>query len=111
MRLAALLLALAGAACAAALPPPSAAEVSAVKSRDPAARAENLEHGHALYLGKCGSCHVLIEPARFAADDWPAKVERMLEEKRVHLDTDEARDLVRYLVGASAVARGGRGDG
>jgi mono/diheme cytochrome c family protein len=103
--------ALAGAACSSVLPPPGAAEVSAVKARDPSARVENLEHGRSLYLGKCGGCHLLIEPAKFAADVWPEKVARMQGEQRVHLDVDEARDLVRYLVGASAVARGERSDG
>lgn len=106
-----LALALTGAACSSAFPPPGAAEVGAVKARDPSARVENLEHGRALYLGKCGSCHMLIEPGQFAAEAWPAKVERMQGEERVHLAPDEARDLVRYLVGASVVARGGRGDG
>lgn len=103
--------ALLGGGCSSAFPPPGAAEVSALKQRDPSARVENLEHGRALYFGKCGGCHLLIEPAQFAADVWPEKVERMQGERRVHLDADEARDLVRYLVGASAVARGGRVDG
>ena len=113
MRSARLLLAFAlgGAGCSSAFPPPGAAEIGAVKARDPEARVENLEHGRALYLGKCGGCHMLIEPGRFAADVWPAKVERMQGEARVHLAPDEARDLVRYLVGASAVAHGGRGAG
>ncbi len=106
-----LVFALAGTGCGSAFPPPGAAEVGAVKERDPAARVENLEHGRALYLGKCGGCHLLIEPGQFAADAWPEKVERMQGERRVHLEPDEARDLVRYLVGASAVARSGRGDG
>jgi hypothetical protein len=103
--------ALVGAGCSSAFPPPGAAEVGAVKRRDPAARVENLEHGRSLYLGKCGGCHLLIEPAQFAADAWPEKVERMQCERRVHLDAAEARYLLRYLVGASTVARGGRSDG
>jgi mono/diheme cytochrome c family protein len=92
--------------CSSAFPPPGSAEVGAVKLRDPNARVEDLEHGRSVYLGKCGSCHLLIEPGKFAADAWPQKVERMQEERRVHLADDEARDLVRYLVGASSVARG-----
>jgi mono/diheme cytochrome c family protein len=106
-----LAVALAGARSSSANPPPGAAEVGAVTQRDPAARVENLEHGRALYLGKCGGCHMLIEPGRFAAEAWPEKVERMRGERRVRLDAEEARDLVRYLVGASTVARGGRLDG
>jgi hypothetical protein len=90
---------------ASAFPPPGTAEVGAVKVRDPSARVEDLAHGRSLYLGKCGGCHLLIEPGKFASDVWPEKVERMQEEKRVHLEPGEARDLVRYLVGASAVAR------
>jgi mono/diheme cytochrome c family protein len=102
-----LLVASALTACASAFPHPGAAEVGAVKLHDPAARVEDLAHGRTLYLGKCGGCHLLIEPGKFASDAWPEKVERMQEEKRVHLEADELRDLVRYLVGASAVARSG----
>lgn len=93
--------------CAASLPKPGTAEVAAAKLHDPTARVEDLNHGRSVYLGKCGGCHLLIEPGKFASDVWPEKVDRMLEEKRVHLDASEVRDLVRYLVGASAVARGG----
>jgi mono/diheme cytochrome c family protein len=93
------------AGCASAFPPPGSAEVGAAKLRDPEAREQDLVHGRDLYLGKCGGCHLLIEPGKFASDVWPGKVERMQQERRVHLEPDELRDLVRYLVGASAVAR------
>ena len=93
------------AGCSSAFPSPGTAEVGAAKLRDPAARQEDLVHGRDVYLGKCGGCHLLIEPGKFASEAWPEKVERMQEERRVHLQPDELRDLVRYLVGASAVAR------
>jgi mono/diheme cytochrome c family protein len=93
------------AGCSSAFPPPGSAEVAAARVSDPAAREQDLVHGRDVYLGKCGGCHLLIEPGKFAADAWPGKVERMQQERRVHLDPDEFRDLVRYLVGASAVAR------
>ena len=93
------------AGCSSAFPPPGAAEVGAAKLRDPAAREQDLAHGRDVYLGKCGGCHLLIEPGKFASEAWPGKVERMQQERRVHLEPDEARDLVRYLIGASAVAR------
>lgn len=97
--------ALAATACgASAFPTPGSAEVGAVNIHDPSARVEDLAHGRSVYLGKCGGCHLLIEPGKFASDVWPEKVERMQEEKRVHLEPGEVRDLVRYLVGASAVA-------
>lgn len=93
------------AGCSSAFPAPSTAELGAVRARDADARVEDLVHGRDVYLGKCGSCHLLIEPGKFASEAWPEKVERMQEEKRVHLEPAELRDLVRYLVGASAVAR------
>lgn len=93
------------AGCSSAFPPPGAAEVGAAKLRDPEAREQDLVHGRDVYLGKCGGCHLLIEPGKFASEAWPGKVLRMQQERRVHLAPDEARDLVRYLVGASAVAR------
>jgi mono/diheme cytochrome c family protein len=106
MRIGWLLVASALIGCASAFPQPGTAEVGAVKLHDPTARVEDLAHGRSVYLGKCGGCHLLIEPGKFASDVWPEKVERMQEERRVHLEADEARDLVRYLVGASSVARG-----
>ena len=93
------------AGCSSAFPPPSSAEVAAAKLTDPTAREQDLVHGRDVYLGKCGGCHLLIEPGKFASETWPGKVERMQQERRVHLEQDELRDLVRYLVGASAVAR------
>jgi mono/diheme cytochrome c family protein len=96
----------AAAACATPFPHPGAAEVGVLRARDPEARLENLEHGRALYLGKCGGCHLVIEPARFPADAWPAKVERMNQERRVTLAPDELEDITRYLVAASRMLRG-----
>lgn len=109
MRLGRLLFAVplaAAAACATPFPHPGTAEVGALHARDPGARLEDLEHGRSLYLGKCGGCHLVIEPARFPADVWPEKVERMNQERRVTLAPDELRDITRYLVAASRTSRG-----
>ena len=101
-----LAVALSGAvACAASLPHPGTAELGAVRASDPSVRADDLERGRGLYLAKCSGCHTAIEPARFGADAWPGKIERMRSERRVHLADDEVRDIERYLVGVSAVAR------
>jgi hypothetical protein len=104
MRLSRLLyvLALAGSACGSSFPNPGAAEVGALRVRDPGVGLADLERGRALYLGKCGGCHLLIEPARFSPDAWPPKIERMQSEGKVRLASAELKDIERYLVSVSA---------
>ena len=92
-------------ACHSSFPSPGTAEVAALRTKDPDARLANLEHGRSLYLGKCGGCHLLIEPSKFGPDVWPTKVERMQSERRVLLTSEELTDLKRYLVAVSAVDR------
>ena len=97
--------ALLAAGCVSAFPRPGTAEVAALHGTDPGARLEDLERGRSLYLSKCGGCHLLIEPAKHAPDAWPAKVQRMQSEGKVHLAAGELRDIERYLAGVSAVSR------
>jgi len=97
--------ALACSACGAPFPSPGAAQLGALRAKDPGARIEDLEHGRSLYLAKCGGCHLLVVPTKFAPEAWPAKVARMQSEKRVHLAPDELRDIERYVVAVSGAAR------
>jgi hypothetical protein len=92
-------------ACSTGFPSPGNAEVAALKARDPAVRLEDLERGRSLYLAKCSGCHLVIEPRKFAADAWPEKIQRMQNERRVHLAPDELSDIERYVVATSRVAR------
>lgn len=93
------------AACGSSFPHPSSADVATLRPSDPAVRLEDLERGRTLYMGKCGSCHLLHAPATIAPEEWPGKVTGMRSEGRVHLEDDEVRDIIRYLRSASASAR------
>ena len=76
-----------------------------LRAKDPGARLEDLARGRSLYLAKCGSCHLLFPPSKFAPDAWPAKVSRMQAERKVHLAPDEQKDIERYLVAVSTARR------
>jgi hypothetical protein len=91
--------------CASPFPHPSSADVATLRPTDPNARLEDLERGRTLYMGKCGSCHLLHPPSTIAPDEWPGKVGRMQSEGRVHLADDELRDIIRYVRAASLGAR------
>lgn len=56
-----------------------------------------LQHGRALYVERCASCHALKTPNVVAADRWPAEIERMREQHGVRLTDDEANTMERYL--------------
>jgi cytochrome c5 len=93
-------LALAGialAACAGATPPPvMASDASRAAARWPGTDRAQLEAGRTLYLERCSSCHVPVDPASIAADEWPARVAEMRE--RAKLGDDEVARVERYLV-------------
>jgi mono/diheme cytochrome c family protein len=89
------------AACSSPYPHPSSADVATLRPSDPSARLEDLERGRTLYMGKCGSCHLLHPPSTIAPDEWPGKVMKMQNEGRVHLKDDELRDIIRYVRAAS----------
>ncbi|HWP04364.1 MAG TPA: hypothetical protein VNN72_01420 [Polyangiaceae bacterium] len=92
-------------ACSSPFPHPSSADVATLGPSDPSARLEDLERGRTLYMGKCGSCHLLHPPSTIAPDQWPGKVMRMQTEGRVHLKDDELRDIIRYVRAASLGSR------
>jgi len=92
-------------ACGSPFPHPSSADVASLKATDPSAHLEDLERGRTLYMGKCGSCHMLHPPATIAPEAWRGKVMRMQTEGHVHLQDDELRDIVRYVRAASLSSR------
>jgi hypothetical protein len=80
----------------AALPLPQAADVGAAQSAWPGTTQADLERGRGVYLRRCGNCHLLHRPGELAPAKWPGVVAKM--SPRAKLSSDEAADVVRYLV-------------
>ncbi|NOZ02526.1 MAG: hypothetical protein GXP54_11630 [Deltaproteobacteria bacterium] len=59
----------------------------------------SLNLGRDIYVQKCSGCHRLRAPAEHSPEDWPGKVERMLEKAR--LTPDEKDLVIGYLVAMS----------
>jgi mono/diheme cytochrome c family protein len=96
-RASALLAGIALAACAGSAPPVvNAGDASRAAARWPGTDQAQLEAGRMLYLERCSSCHVPVDPASIAADEWPSHVAEMRE--RAKLDDDEVARVERYLV-------------
>lgn len=89
--------------CAASLPSPNPTHLSAARAQDPSATSEDLSRGRSLYVAKCGSCHTLIHPVRFAAERWGQEVQEMQANQGVKLDAFEVRAIVLYLGAVSSV--------
>jgi hypothetical protein len=79
------------AACGA--PPPHATAMDAQRAN--VALAE-LEAGRTLLLQKCGRCHAVPHPNRYAAVDWPAKVDDMTERSKI--DPAQRTSIELYLM-------------
>ena len=84
------------AGCAAALPFPQATDVGAAQAAWPGTTQADLDRGRATYVRRCSNCHLLHRPAELAPAKWPAAVTKMTP--RAKLSSDEAADVVRYLV-------------
>lgn len=96
-RASALLAGIALAACAGSAPPVvNAGDASRAAARWPGTDQAQLEAGRAIYIERCSSCHMPIDPATIAADEWPSHVAEMRE--RAKLGDDEVAQLERYLV-------------
>jgi mono/diheme cytochrome c family protein len=97
LRAAVALAGIALAACAGAtLPPVSASDAARASVRWPGTDHAQLDAGRAIYLERCSSCHVPVDPASIAADEWPEHVAEMRE--RAKLGDDEVAKVERYLV-------------
>lgn len=61
----------------------------------PGANISDLQAGRKLYVSKCGSCHTLVLPEKYSADQWQSLVDKM--ETKAKITPDEKRLIVRYL--------------
>jgi cytochrome c5 len=80
-----------------AIPEPTAADVSRGSAHFADLTLSELHQGRALYVSRCGSCHVLKRPLELAPEQWQAEVTEMRSKNGVKLSDAEARAIVRYL--------------
>jgi hypothetical protein len=86
-----------------AIPQPTAADASRGSAHFPDLTLSELSHGRALYVNRCGSCHVLKRPAELLPEQWQVEVSEMRAKNGVKLSDAEAQAIVRYLtIAASA---------
>jgi hypothetical protein len=57
-----------------------------------------MTEGERLYRAKCTSCHRLYEAAE--RKDWPAVIDRMEAEKKVHLAPEDRAEILGFLQGS-----------
>jgi mono/diheme cytochrome c family protein len=55
----------------------------------------DLQAGRKLYVSKCGSCHTLVLPEKYSADQWQSLVDKM--ETKSKITPDEKKLIVGYL--------------
>lgn len=56
-----------------------------------------MSEGERLYRAKCTSCHRMYEPGE--RKDWPAVVDKMLANRKVHLSQEERAEILAFLQG------------
>jgi hypothetical protein len=56
-----------------------------------------MSEGERLYRAKCTSCHRLYEPGE--RKDWPAVLDKMEAEKKVHLFPEDRAEILGFLQG------------
>ena len=61
------------------------------------APARPMSEGERLYRAKCTSCHRFYEPAE--RQDWPAVLDKMESEKKVHLSSEDRAEILLFLQG------------
>jgi len=59
------------------------------------ANLEELKSGRKAYIKKCSSCHHLIKPEKFTAEEWQSWVDKM--EKIAKLDEGEKGLILNYV--------------
>jgi hypothetical protein len=77
-------------------PAPTEADVTRARAQWPAITIDELNRGHAIYVGHCGTCHLVPKPRDHRPEDWPAIVDSM--SARAELTDDEEDLVVRYVV-------------
>ena len=99
----ALALALAGCAGNTSVPKPTAKNVELAGRNGQVTTLATLKVGRNLYIGRCGACHSLKNPASLTPADWPDMVGRMADNAKIN--PDQQRAITQYLVSVSALAR------
>lgn len=61
----------------------------------PNAKLEEVKKGRELYIGKCASCHALVQPEKYDAAKWDSLVNRM--GKRAKLEKSEKELILKYV--------------
>jgi hypothetical protein len=56
-----------------------------------------MSEGESLYRAKCTSCHRFYEPSE--RRDWPAVLDKMEAEKKVHLSPEDRAEILTFLQG------------
>ena len=79
------------AGCSASLPAATASDASRAHLE-----LADLQHGRALVVSKCGSCHRPPLPTEHAATEWPVMLDEM--SARANLDVMQRRLIEGYLV-------------
>ena len=57
-----------------------------------------MSEGERLYRAKCTSCHRIYEPGE--RKDWPAVLDKMEAEKKVHLSPEDRAEILGFLQGS-----------
>jgi len=82
--------------CTAVIPTPLPRDVGAAQAEWPGTTQADLDRGRAIYVNRCGNCHLLHAPNERAPAQWPAVVAKMAP--RAKLSPTEHADVARYLV-------------
>lgn len=67
-------------------------------------RQAELARGHATYLEHCNQCHERIPPGKIDPENWRGIVPHMAV--RAHIDAEEERDLLLYVMAAHGTVHG-----
>jgi mono/diheme cytochrome c family protein len=99
----------AAAGCAAALDQPTSQDAEWASRRWGQTSVADLQQGRAIYVDKCAGCHNLHVPAQYKPEEWEGYVAYMTADAK--LTPDEKTLITRFLVSASARARGWESSG
>lgn len=86
------------------MPPVTAADATRASSTWPEITLAELDRGRDLYIARCSTCHLPVEPTKIAPAAWPGHIAEMKD--RAHLTGDEAQRIERYVVTIAARPRG-----
>ncbi len=83
------------AACSPALPIPQESDLQAVEAAKLGVMLDSLRQGRALYVQRCGICHLLKYPQDYTAGQWTHSVDEM--KGRAHLTSTDQQRILTYL--------------